>query len=192
MSKNFIEPIGNEDHALFMLLKKRDKEAFAMIYKKYHRYLYAIALKYLKNEQLAEDVVQHVFVKLWENTSKIDIEINLKNYLYTMTKNRILNYFRDNKEAIYLSYENSQTDLVEPHDIVKSFEKRQMNALLYEAIDKLPPQKREVCIRKLESDDTNQQIADKMNISVHTVKSHYQDALKMLRKYFEDEKIKFL
>jgi RNA polymerase sigma factor (sigma-70 family) len=87
MKKDLQEFAINEDHALFILLKKRDREAFSAIYKKYHRYLYAIALKYLKNTQMAEDAVQHVFVKLWESTSDIHIEINLKNYLYTMTKN---------------------------------------------------------------------------------------------------------
>lgn len=61
----------NEDHALFILLKKRDKEAFSAIYKKYHRYLYALAFKYLKNSGMAEDVIQHVFVKLWESTADI-------------------------------------------------------------------------------------------------------------------------
>lgn len=59
---------GNEDHTLFILLRKRDQEAFEMIYRKYHRYLYALAMKYLKNTHLAEDAVQHVFVKLWEST----------------------------------------------------------------------------------------------------------------------------
>jgi RNA polymerase sigma-70 factor (ECF subfamily) len=68
----------NEDSALFILLKKRDKEAFSVIYQKYHRYLYSLALKYLKSSQMAEDVVQHVFVKLWESTDNIHIEINLK------------------------------------------------------------------------------------------------------------------
>ncbi|MEA4978728.1 MAG: sigma-70 family RNA polymerase sigma factor, partial [Petrimonas sp.] len=97
MGKNFPDYVRNEDHALFLLIKKRDKEAFAVIYQKYHRYLYSLALKYLKDTQLAEDAVQHIFVKLWETTQNIEIEINLKNYLYTMIKNYILNQFRNNR-----------------------------------------------------------------------------------------------
>ncbi len=91
MQNQFQGQERNEDHALFILLKKRDKDAFSVIYQKYHRYLYSLALKYLKSAQMAEDAVQHVFVKLWESTAAIQIEINLKNYLYTMTKNYILN-----------------------------------------------------------------------------------------------------
>lgn len=103
---------------MFLLLKKRDKEAFSMIYQKYHRYLYALALKYLKNPEAAEDAVQHVFVKLWESTAKINIEINLKNYLYTMTKNYILNTIRDRKEEVSIHYVNAQAD-GEGEDILK-------------------------------------------------------------------------
>ncbi len=184
MKKTLQGYTGNEDHTLFILLRKRDKEAFSMIYRKYHRYLYALAMKYLKNTYLAEDAVQHVFVKLWESTHDIHIEVNLKNYLYTMTKNYILNYIRDNKEKVTLSYEQAQFDLPEEEDILRAMEERQMQELLYRGIDQLPPQKKEVCRRKLETDDSNQQIAEKMGISVHTVKSHYQESLKLLRGYF--------
>ncbi|HBU45733.1 MAG TPA: RNA polymerase subunit sigma-70, partial [Porphyromonadaceae bacterium] len=60
MEKNFPDYVRNEDHALFLLIKKRDKDAFAAVYQKYHRYLYLLAVKYLKDAQLAEDAVQHV------------------------------------------------------------------------------------------------------------------------------------
>lgn len=180
---------SNEDHTLFILLRKRDQEAFKMIYRKYHRYLYALAMKYLKNTHLAEDAVQHVFVKLWESTHDIHIEVNLKNYLYTMTKNYILNFIRDNKAKVTLSYEQAQFDLPEEEHILRAMEERQTQELLYRGIDQLPPQKKEVCRRKLESDDSNQQIAEKMGISVHTVKSHYQESLKLLRSYFEKVKM---
>jgi len=63
-----------------------------------------------------------------------------------------------------------------------------MNSILYKGIDLLPPQKKEVCLRKLNTSDSNQQIADEMGISIHTVKSHYQESLKMLKEYFKDIK----
>lgn len=184
MSNKFETYSRNEDHALFLLIKKRDKEAFTIIYRKYHAYLYALALKYLKDVEMAEDAVQHVFVKLWDTTKNIDIEVNLKNYLYTMTKNYILNKIRDHKESVSLHYANAQMDIPGQEDIFKALEDKQLSDLLYKGIDALPSQKREVCIRKLETTDSNQQIADKMGISVHTVKSHYQESLKILREYF--------
>ena len=85
--------LANEDNVLFLLIKKRDKDAFTAVYRKYHSYLYALAFKYLKNAEMAEDAVQQVFVKLWDTSAKIEIEVNLNNYLYTMIKNNILNFF---------------------------------------------------------------------------------------------------
>lgn len=184
MPKTFVSYYGNEDHALFLLIKKRDKQAFTVVYQKYHGYLYALALKYLKNTQMAEDAVQHVFVKLWETTKNIDIEINLKNYLYTMTKNYILNKIRDHKDVISVNYANAQKEIVED-DFLKDLENSQLRQFLYKGIHNLPPQKKEICLKKLETNGSNQEIADEMGISVHTVKSHYQESLKILRTYFE-------
>jgi len=189
MRKEMPDYNRNEDHALFILLKRRDKDAFSAIYMKYHRYLYALAFKYLKDSGMAEDALQHVFVKLWESTSDIHIEINLKNYLYTMTKNFILNVIRDHKEAVSLSYMNAQIDLPAEDDIVKVLENSELHDLLYKGIDSLPPQKKEVCMRRLKTSDSNQQIAEKMGISVNTVKSHYQESLKLLRNYFQQIKL---
>ena len=185
MTDRFMSPIKNEDQSLFLLIKKRDKDAFTRLFNKYHTYLYALSLRYLKNIQMAEDTVQHVFIKLWETSSTIEIEINVKNYLYTMTKNHILNLIRDNKETIALNYANSQQEIEDSDDFIESMEKKQVFEMLHKGIDCLPPQKKEVCLLKLEDGTTNQKIADSMGISIHTVKSHYQESIKMLRDYFE-------
>lgn len=185
MPQQFSPHIRNEDQALFLLIKKRDKQAFNALYYKYHAYLYAVALRYLKNKDLAEDCVQHVFIKLWENTKALNIDINVKNYLYTMTKNHILNQIRDNKETISLNYANAQQEISDKDDFIKSMEEQQTIEVLLKGIESLPPQKKEVCLLKLEDDITNQKIADKMGISIHTVKSHYQESIKILRDYFQ-------
>lgn len=184
MSQDFLSPIRNEDQMLFLLIKNRDKDAFTRLYHKYHSYLYALALRYLKNVEMAEDTVQHVFIKLWETASSINIEVNVKNYLYTMTKNYILNQIRDNRELITLNYVAAQ-EVKDDDDFSELMDQKYRLDMLQKGIDMLPPQKKEVCLLKLEEGITNQKIADKMGISVHTVKSHYQEALKMLRDYFQ-------
>lgn len=189
MTQKFSTHTRNEDQALFLLIKKRDKVAFNTLYYKYHTYLYALALRYLKSKELAEDAVQHVFIKLWETTQALNIDINVKNYLYTMTKNHILNQIRDNKETISLNYIDAQQEICDGDDVLKLIEEIQTIDILHKGIDCLPPQKKEVCLLKLEDNITNQKIADKMGISVHTVKSHYQESIKMLRNYFQKIKM---
>lgn len=188
MKDNF-STIENEDHALFLLIKKGDKDAFVAIYHKYHPYLYSLALRYLKNVEAAEETVQHVFVKLWESVRHIEIEINLKNYLYTMTKNYILNYFRDNKKTVSINYVNAQEEILDEDDFPTLIEEMQLLEILKQGIENLPTRKKEVCEMKMEGNVSNQEIADRMGISIHTVKSHYQEAIKMLRNYFHKMKL---
>jgi RNA polymerase sigma-70 factor (ECF subfamily) len=181
--------IQNEDHALFLLIKKGDDKAFVVVYQKYHSYLYSLALRYLKDVEAAEEAVQHVFVKLWESTRHIEIEINLKNYLYTMTKNYILNYFRDNKKMVSINYVNAQEEISGDDDFPALLEEMQLSEILKQGIEQLPPQKKEICKMKMEGNISNQEIADRMGISIHTVKSHYQESIKMLRNYFRKIKL---
>jgi RNA polymerase sigma-70 factor (ECF subfamily) len=188
MKDNF-STIENEDHALFLLIKKGDKDAFVAIYHKYHPYLYSLALRYLKNVEAAEEAVQHVFVKLWESVRHIEIEINLKNYLYTMTKNYILNYFRDNKKTVSINYVNAQEEILDEDDFPTLLEEMQLLEILKQGIENLPTRKKEVCEMKMEGNVSNQEIADRMGISIHTVKSHYREAIKMLRNYFHKMKL---
>lgn len=188
MSESFFYT-NNEDHSLFQLIKKRDKQAFTVVYQKYHAYLYALALRYLKDKHMAEDTVQHIFVKLWETAKNIEIEINLKNYLYTMTKNNILNQIRNNKEAISINYSNAQTQIPDEDDFFKLIDEVQLSQFLRNGIEKLPAQKKEVCTMKMEGNISNQEIADRMGISIHTVKSHYQESVKILRDYLKKAKL---
>lgn len=180
-----------EDEALILLSKQKDKEAFTIIYQKYHQYLYALAYRFLKDSDMAEDTVQQVFVKLWELIHEIEIDISLKNYLYSMTKNHILNQFRKNKETLSLNYINAQTEFTDDTDIIKLIENVELSDLLHKGIDNLPNQKKEICKMKIDDNKSNQEIADEMGLSVNTVKSHYQEAVKMLRAYFKQIKLMF-
>ena len=92
MTEDFIQE--NEDRELFRRIKQGSEEAFRVVYGKYHRILYAVALKMLKDRSAAENAVQHVFVKLWIGRQEMTVMLSLRNYLYTMTRNYILNYLR--------------------------------------------------------------------------------------------------
>ena len=100
MTEDFIQE--NEDRELFRRIKQGSEEAFRVVYGKYHRILYAVALKMLKDRSAAENAVQHVFVKLWIGRQEMTVMLSLRNYLYTMTRNYILNYLRSrNTELVH-------------------------------------------------------------------------------------------
>lgn len=176
--------IENENE-LSCLIQQGDKQAFTIIYEKYHKMLYTLACHYLKDVDKAEDVVQQAFVKLWESRSDISISINLKNYLYTMTKNFILNQIRNENNALVHNYRILQDDGEFDDDLLENIEKEELMNIFYEAINSLPEQKRIICQYKMEEKLSNQEIAKIMDISINTVKSHYAQAVKLLRLHIE-------
>lgn len=199
MRSNFwLTPMSNksysdnsvDDETLFALCKQQDKDAFSAIYYRYHKYLYALAMRFLKDSDMAEDAVQQVFVKLWEIIQEVDIEINVKNYLYSMTKNHILNQFRKYRDTISINYAHAQVDISDTEaDIYKAMEDAELSDWLVKGINSLPKQKKEICHLKINENLSNQEIADQTGLSVNTVKSHYQEAVKMLRVYFKQIKM---
>ena len=106
MTEDFIQE--NEDRELFRRIKQGSEEAFRVVYGKYHRILYAVALKMLKDRSAAENAVQHVFVKLWIGRQEMTVMLSLRNYLYTMTRNYILNYLRSRNTELVHSYRLAQ------------------------------------------------------------------------------------
>ena len=172
------------DEYLLALLGKGDEQAFTIIYQRYHKLLYVVAYKYLKNDCSAKDSVQQIFYRLWESRSVLIINMNLRNYLYTMLKNHLLNEIRNNYTAMEKNYELAQEKVEYEDDLLDNIEKKEIEEQLYQAINGLPEQKKQVCLYKLGGNLSNLEIANKMGISVPTVKTHYAQAVKMLREHF--------
>ena len=169
------------DEALFALIEKGDERAFTQAYDRYHKLLYVLAYRYLMNVNMAEDVVQHVFSRLWEFRTELRVGISLKNYLFTMTKNHVLNLIRNENTAIAKNYEMAQSAPAYEDNLMENLEKKELMSNFYKAVDMLPVQKREICLMKVREELTNQEIAERMKLSVNTVKTHYSEALKLLR-----------
>ena len=172
------------DEYLLSLLGKGDEQAFTIIYQRYHKLLYVVAYKYLKNDCSAKGSVQQIFYRLWESRSVLIINMNLRNYLYTMLKNHLLNEIRNNYMAMEKNYELAQEKVEYEDDLLDNIEKKEIEEQLYQAINGLPEQKKQVCLYKLRGNLSNLEIANKMGISVPTVKTHYAQAVKMLREHF--------
>ena len=185
MHKRFLSISGQTDDELLILLQKGNERAFTAIYERYHKLLYVLAYKYLKDNDTAKDAVQQIFLKLWESRSLFSIHINLRNYLYTMLKNHLLNEIRNNYTALEKNYELAQETIEYENEILSKLEEKEMTEQLYRAIDSLPEQKKAVCLYKMKDSLSNQEIAEKMQISIPTVKTHYSQAIKLLREHFD-------
>lgn len=185
MHERFLSISGQTDDDLLILLQKGNERAFTVIYERYHKLLYVVAYKYLKDNDSAKDAVQQIFLKLWESRTLLSININLRNYMYTMLKNHLLNEIRNNYTALEKNYELAQETVQYENEILSKLEEKEMTEQLYRAINDLPEQKRAVCLYKLKDGLSNQEIATKMQLSIPTVKTHYSQAIKLLREHFD-------
>ena len=98
-----------------------------------------------------------------------------------MTKNHVLNLIRNENSAITKNYEMAQSAPAYEDNLIEDLEKKELMSNFYKAVDMLPVQKREICLMKVREELTNQEIAERMKLSVNTVKTHYSEALKLLR-----------
>lgn len=162
-----------------------DDLLFEQSFRDYFQPLYAYACMLLKQEEEAEEVVQGVFLKLWEKREQITISISLKAYLYQMVYRDCMNHIRHEKVKMkhqqYQQYEIQRHGMGEDpgHD-------EELMEQLKKALVKLPEKCRKVFLLSRYESLKYQEIADRMGISVKTVETHMGKALRHLRSELAD------
>ena len=171
----------DEAQALVKALKEGNQLAFSIVYKTYAAQTFSLAFKYLLNKELAEDAVQNLFLKLWLKKEEIDETKPINRYLFTMLKNDLLNTLRDSKKNIYLLEDCLSMVLeLEDNSQNENLKQEQMN-IIQQALEQLSPQRRKVFEMKVSGKHSNQEIADKLNLSINTIKFQYSQSLKQIR-----------
>jgi RNA polymerase sigma-70 factor (ECF subfamily) len=165
-------------------IQQKDGQAFEKYYKEHYKNFFLAAFNYLKDTGLAEEIVNDVFLKLWETADTIRIESSLRSYIYRAVINRSLNELNKNKRDHQHQIEFSRR----PEDTfeLKEMEENELKISLYKAIDQLPEQCRKVFRMSRFEELRQQEIADRLNISIKTVKNHITHALKQLNKVLAD------
>jgi RNA polymerase sigma-70 factor (family 1) len=185
------EPLHNEKE-LLSKISKGDSIAFGYLFERYYSLIYSVSFKYLKVHELAEDMVQSSFLKIWEKRVSLTQIERFDHYLFRIARNEMTDHFRKN-----ITRDKHQQRLRElfaeeagnPEELLIS---KQNRKLIADVIRELTPQQQTAY--KLSRDEglSYQQIAEKMGLSVNTVKVHISLALKALRSFFEEKKNEFL
>ena len=171
----------DEAQALVKALKEGNQLAFSIVYKTYAAQTFSLAFKYLLNKELAVDAVQNLFLKLWLKKEEIDETKPINRYLFTMLKNDLLNTLRDSKKNIYLLEDCLSMVLeLEDNSQNENLKQEQMN-IIQQALEQLSPQRRKVFEMKVSGKYSIQEIADKLNLSINTIKFQYSQSLKQIR-----------
>jgi RNA polymerase sigma-70 factor (ECF subfamily) len=138
-----------------------------------------VALRYLKNQQEAEDVVQETFLYLWERRSQLQIQQNLKHYLLQAVKNRSINFLA--RERKFQELNHNELEIIPANDADETFDKEELAVLISKSIDKLPAQCKKIFLLAYVDNLTYKQIAEALNFSKNTIKTQMGIAYKQLR-----------
>lgn len=178
---------------VFEQFTKGDNKAFEYIFKTYFGYLLNYSRQILKDTDAAEEIVESTFLNLWENRTHITLETSLKSYLFKSVYNNCLNYLKHQhvKERYVLYFKHhTQTDdlgnIISTEYPFSQLMEKELDDIIVKAINNLPTQCREIFTMSRYQLLKNEEIAQKLNISVNTVRTQISRALTKLREDLKD------
>jgi RNA polymerase sigma-70 factor (ECF subfamily) len=178
----------NEKNILLELIEGSEY-AFEQIYKLHSPRLFGRLLKLVKSEQQAEEILQEVFLKIWEHRNSIDPEKSFRSFLFRIAENKVYDFFR--KVARDKNLESQLVALATAnHTIIESFKSGEENLkILQKAVNGLPPQRQQVFrLCKLEG-KTYKEVSELLGISLSTISDHVVKGTKSIRDYFDNRNI---
>ncbi len=174
-------------------LSNKDLIEFTLHYNKYKTQLYNFALKMTPDKMIAEDVIQNVFLKFFENIHKINNKSAIKNWLYTSTRNEIYTYFRKRKTRKTDSLDSNEINQTTENqlNLANSIEQKDFKDLILKKINEIPFEQREVFLLKEYGNFTYKEISEMLEISSDLVKSRLyktrQKLITFLKTIMENE-----
>lgn len=171
-----------EEKYLLQLVAAGNEQAFRQLYDKYRRGLFTYVFKITESIEIAEDTIQEIFLNLWiKRTSLPEIE-NINAYLYRMAHNSTYHGFkRLAKETLLIAHLKNEQDVAAGLLPEQQLISKEVAAFIRSVVDRFTPQQRKVFLLSREQGLKQQEIAQKLNISLFTVKKHMVDALHYLR-----------
>lgn len=161
-------------------LKNGNTAAFEQVYYLFKDKLYGFSFRLLGSSEQSKEVVQEVFVRLWERRATIDPDKSLKAYLYTIAKNLVKDQIREFHRELDATSKMMAHD-VEHQNPIDHLTFKEIKEIEEQVIDSLTPQQREVYRLSRYQQLSHQEIATKLGISINSVKTHLRLALKALR-----------
>ncbi len=177
--------IDNPDYFCVKCLAVGDEKAFVALYNKYHRHIYYSALKLIQSESLAQDITQNVFLKVWDNRSKLDPAQNFSAYISTICRNAIFDMFKRATYEQTVKDKLKQFAIISENELEEEDFYEEYKKILEDAIKSLPTQRRIVFERCKLQEQSYEEVAKSMGISRSTVQDHIVKANKTIKEYLQ-------
>jgi RNA polymerase sigma-70 factor (family 1) len=176
----------NDEHFLIAELRKGNKKAFSLLFNKYYKDLVLFGGNFLPNQNLCEDIVQTVFLKLWRDRESLEIETSLKSFLLRSAQNNCLDELRHKgvvreHESYSMSFDLSENIDTENYVLFSNLQDQ-----LEKAMAKLPKVCREAFEMNRLEGIRYREIAERLSVSERTVEVRMGKALRLLRQYLKE------
>jgi len=183
---------SNFELNLFESFKKGDQAAFTYFYDKYFNRIQSFCVQFIYDKDEAENLAQEALLHLWQSRENIDSINGIQSFLYTYAKSKCLNTIRHNK--VKDRFKNDLLNVKENElniEILNSIsfdtlELTELERIINESINDLPPKTREVFIKKRIENKKNAEIAEEMQVTLKAVEAHMTKALKILKTKLSD------
>ena len=167
---------------ILMGLKRRDETALSVLFDTYYEKLYLFAEKYIYDSDKAPDIVQDVFLKIWENAERLELTSSIQHYLFASVRNGCLNYLkslqiedRNNRKYVEAYIESQNVDMVDDEELLTR---------VRQVLDELPEKCREVCLLRFVEGYKYAEIAARLDMNENTVKAQLHRGMERLKQAF--------
>lgn len=169
---------------LLPLIVSGDEQAFSRLYHTTNAGIYNAVMAYVKDEHAAREIVQIVFIKIWNQREQLRDVQSLKDYLFILARNTVFDHFRKvTIETSRLTNLRREVPVLHNNNVLVNMEERECGQLLRQVISRLPSQQRQAYLLASEQEMSYEEIADRMQLSRLTVKRHLELARRFVRKY---------
>ena len=180
-----LENLPYNENDLLVQVSQGNEYAFRQLYDKYRNKIYSLGMHLTRSEMLSEEIVQDVFMKIWEKRDQLEGINYFNSWFRTVTRNTCSNYLRSlAMEKIvmnrYALQNNSETPSPENDVIAKEYQQ-----IIEAAIRQLPPQQKKVYLLSRQGGKKQAEIAHELNISIYTVKEYMKLAQRSIRQHLE-------
>jgi RNA polymerase sigma-70 factor (family 1) len=177
-----------DEKALLVEIAAGDQCAFRKLFDLYKERFYAVALKMTRSDEVAEDIVQDVFMNIWSNRESLVAVDNPSSYFFTSVYRRVYHHYRK------VALERKLLQLAQPvPESVNTTDEtvlaRESRSLISQAVAKLPPQQQLVFKLSKQEGFNREDIARQLHISPNTVRNHLSDAIKFVRTFLQNSTI---
>lgn len=180
--------IEKDDAALYARVRNKDRIAFETLYDRYEKLLYSFAFQFTNESALTEEVIQDVFLKLWNGTSEYDVNKGkFSSWLLTVTRNKAIDETRKRKRHTYEDILEKDSLVQDEASVEEKVEWSEQKSRIHRAMSRLNNDQQQVIDLFYFKGLNQQKISDQCEIPLGTVKGRIRIALKHLRKMLDQE-----